>query len=74
MTPKKSDSQKKNISRASPSPQSQLKLCKQKLNEVKKELHEKQDKILRAYADIQNLYKRMDREREQRDDEMKKTG
>ena len=38
---------------------------KQEEETLKKELKEKNDKLMRAYADIQNLQKRMEKQREQ---------
>ena len=72
MTTKKTSTKKTQSSGDASSLQLQLKACQNKLREAQHDLQEKQDKLLRAYADIQNLYKRMDRDRDQRDDEVKR--
>jgi molecular chaperone GrpE len=48
-------------------PSSQLREYRQEIKKLKQELQEKQDKLLRAYADNQNLWKRMEKNQEQRD-------
>ena len=72
MTDKKSDPKKKGGQKASSTLDTQLKQCQQELVVLQQEVQGKQDKLLRAYADIQNLQKRMEREREQWDYEVKK--
>lgn len=53
-------------------PSAQLRQCQQDINTLKQELQEKQDKLLRAYADNQNLRKRMEKEQEKRDADIQK--
>jgi len=48
-------------------PSSQLREYREEIKTLKQELQEKQDKLLRAYADNQNLWKRMEKQQEQRD-------
>ena len=51
---------------------SQVKQCQKEIRTLKQELQEKHDKLLRAYADNQNLSKRMERELDKRDEEIKR--
>ena len=43
-----------------------------RINQLQKELNEKNDKLLRSYADIQNIQKRMEKEIKSREEEIKK--
>ncbi len=70
MTQKQVSDKKKQMQ----NPQQQLKTKKyeEEITRLNQELKEKNDKLLRAYADIQNAQKRMEKESQNRDAEHKK--
>lgn len=74
----KSDSMEKNsveheeIAEEEPSEAEQTEQVQEQLERVQKELAEKQDKLLRAYADYQNYQKRMEKELVSRELEIRK--
>lgn len=61
MTAKKSTGKKKNSDS-----------LKKEFNKLKQELKEKEDKLLRSYADLQNYQKRMEKELQIKEEETKK--
>jgi len=52
--------------------QSKLTQCENDLVQVKQELKEKTDKLLRSYADLQNYQKRIEKEKSETEKEFKK--
>ncbi|UCF12199.1 MAG: nucleotide exchange factor GrpE [Thermoplasmatales archaeon] len=69
MTARKSSTKKNN---AEINPQIKLKKIEKEVKQLKKELKEKNDKHLRVCADIQNYQKRMEKELQRNEDEIKK--
>ena len=49
-----------------------IKTLKKEVKTLKQELKEKEEKLLRSYADLQNYKKRMEKEMQLREDEVKK--
>lgn len=69
MTAKKSSDKKKN---AEDNLQIKLKKIEKEVKQLKKELKEKNDKVLRVCADLQNYQRRMEKELQRNEDETKK--
>jgi molecular chaperone GrpE len=69
MTAKKSSEKKKN---AEDNLQIKLKKIEKEVKQLKKELKEKNDKLLRTIADLQNYQKRMEKELILREEEIKR--
>jgi molecular chaperone GrpE len=51
--------------------ETKLKRCQKEISQLKQELQEKNDKLLRSYADLQNYQKRMEKELQLKEEETK---
>ena len=70
--PKKTSKTKGTQKRAKANLSLQLNQCQKEIERLKQELQEKHDKLLRTYADNQNLLKRMEKDLDKRDEEIKR--
>ncbi len=68
----KKPSDKKKIMQDKDTPQTKLKKLEKEITQLKQEVQEKNDKLLRTHADLQNYQKRMEKELILREEETKR--
>ena len=71
-TKKPNDKKKKGCGKKTDSLQTKVKKLEKKVKQLQQELKEKNDKLLRSYADLQNYQKRMEKELICKEDETKR--
>ena len=71
-TKKPTDKKKDKCNKKADSVQKKIKKLEKEMKQLQQELKEKEDKLLRSYADIQNYQKRTEKELQSREDETKK--
>jgi len=73
MSTKKSNDERKNIyDKKTDSLKKELNKLKDEIKKLKREVKEKDEKLLRSYADLQNYYKRTEKESQYKEDETKR--
>lgn len=72
LTKKPNDKKKKGCSKKTDSLQTKIKKLERKVKQLQQELKEKNDKLFRSYADMQNYQKRMEKELIYKEEETKK--